>query len=267
MASIDALLASVKEVKKAVNSVEGKQVFAKPLLASIHGLANTYFSQTRADIASRLHDSTSLSSADEVFQSLASLSRKHPSKEKCLSALTSARQALVSLEGLTLSHSAHQSAGRQSRTDELIISTLSELCPSAALAYQQALIDLAQPERHSWRGPATDLREALRETLDLLAPDAEVEKMPGYRHESDAKRPTMKQKARYILRNRGLSSGQLATPESAITGLEDMLGGLTRSVYTRSSVSTHTPTTKEEVVRVHAWVRLVLCELLELPLT
>jgi hypothetical protein len=77
------------------------------------------------------------------------------------------------------------------------------------------------------------LREALRETLDVLAPDTDVEKMPGYRHEGDAKRPTMKQKTRYILKNRGASSGQLAAPETAIAGLEDMLGGLTRSVYTR----------------------------------
>jgi hypothetical protein len=37
------------------------------------------------------------------------------------------------------------------------------------------------------------------------------------------------------------------------------------SVYNRSSLSTHTATGKKEVIRVHAWVRLVLCDLLEVP--
>jgi hypothetical protein len=57
----------------------------------------------------------------------------------------------------------------------------------------------------------------------------------------------------------------MAVPENAVQGVEDILGGITRSVYNRSSISTHTPTDKKEVVRVHAWVRLVLCDLLEVP--
>jgi hypothetical protein len=90
--------------------------------------------------------------------------------------------------------------------------------------------------------------------------------MPGYKLEPDAKRPTMKQKVRYILRKRGFGSGQLAASESAVEGVEGIVGGLVRSVYTRSSVSTHTATERSEVNRIHAWVRLVLCELLELPI-
>jgi hypothetical protein len=76
----------------------------------------------------------------------------------------------------------------------------------------------------------------------------------------------MKQKAKYILKNRGLKGGQLSNPETVITNIEEMIGGVVRSVYTRSSVSTHTTTSREEVVRVYSWVRLVLCELLEIPL-
>lgn len=57
----------------------------------------------------------------------------------------------------------------------------------------------------------------------------------------------------------------MAAPESAVQGVEDILGGITRSVYNRTSISTHTATDKKEVVRVHAWVRLVLCDLLEVP--
>ena len=56
------------------------------------------------------------------------------------------------------------------------------------------------------------------------------------------------------------------TPRECCTRNREYVGGLTRSVYTRSSVSTHTPTERIEITRVHAWVWVVLCELLELPL-
>ena len=105
----------------------------------------------------------------------------------------------------------------------------------------------------------------MRETLDVLAPDDGVSTMPNFKLERDARGPTMKQKVRYILKNRGMASGAIATPEAAVEGVEEMVGGLTRSVYNRSSVSTHTATSRTEVTRVHAWVRVVLCELLEIP--
>ena len=90
--------------------------------------------------------------------------------------------------------------------------------------------------------------------------------MEGYKPEPEAKRPTMRQKVRFILKNRGMSSGQIAAPEDAVKGVEEMLGGLTRSVYTRSSVSTHTPTSRKEVVTLHSYVRVVMSELLEVPI-
>lgn len=139
------------------------------------------------------------------------------------------------------------------------------MCPSAGAAYSQAMEDLSAQTRESWRGPATDLREALRETLDVLAPDQEVQNAPGFKLERETRGPTMKQKVRYILKSRGTPSGAMTAPESAVQGIEDIVGGLTRSVYTRSNISTHTSTDKNEVIRVHAWVRLVFCDLLEVP--
>ena len=203
---------------------------------------------------------------DRIFQELHSISRKNPSKNKCLELLKSAKRLLVECEGATILQSSRHHAGHKSPADELIVATLDEICPTASLAYQQALADLNQEQRLSWRGPATDLREALRETLDILAPDNDIEASPNFKLEQDAKRPTMKQKVRYILKNRGINSGAFAPPENAVQGIEEVIGSLTRSVYTRSSVSTHTSTDRSEVARVHAWVRLVLCELLELPL-
>ena len=46
--------------------------------------------------------------------------------------------------------------------------------------------------------------------------------------------------------------------------VEERVGALARSVYTRSSLSTHVGTTKQEVQQVKAYVDVVLSELLEI---
>jgi hypothetical protein len=149
-------------------------------------------------------------------------------------------------------------------TDRRIIVIMQGLVPTAALAYEQALLDMAAGGRLSWRGPATDLREALRETLDHLAPDPEVTQQPGFKLESNASGPTMKQKVRYVLRRRGNQRAAVEASEAAVDSVESALGTFVRSVYTRSSVSTHTATGRDEVIRVRDFVRVALCELLEI---
>jgi hypothetical protein len=148
-------------------------------------------------------------------------------------------------------------------TDQLIIDALQKDLPSAARSYEQALTDLAGVERLSWRGPATDLREALRETLDHLAPDNEVEKQSDYKHEAETDGPTMKQKVRYVLRKRSATSPTEDSTTSAAEAVEATMGTFVRSVYRRSAVSTHTPTDRTEVFRVRDLVRAVLVELLQ----
>jgi hypothetical protein len=149
-------------------------------------------------------------------------------------------------------------------TDRQIIETLRRLVPSAALAFEQGLIDLATQNRLSWRGPATDLREAMREAVDYLAPDDEVTAQAGFKLEPDSTGPTMKQKVRYVLRQRGKSRTAIESTETAVEAVEAAVASFVRSVYTRSSVSTHTPTDRTEVTRVRNFVRIALCELLEI---
>jgi hypothetical protein len=144
-----------------------------------------------------------------------------------------------------------------------ILATLRRLLPSAALSYEQALLDLRGGPRLSYRGTAVELREALRETLDHLAPDADVMRAPGFKLEKDASRPTMKQKAAFILKARGAVSGAISTPKDAIQRVEDASASLARSVYTRGSVSTHVATTREEVLTMKPYVDGVLAELLQ----
>jgi hypothetical protein len=253
-------LDDLEGLRKALARVSSRQVGSPSIKALMHDVASRYFSSVQPT----LH-AVDASEVNKIFQSLHASSRVSPSTQKCRDLIKTARRLLVALEGQTLA-APRKSSNQSSPADTLIISTLNELCPSASLAYQQALIDIAAGDRLSWRGPATDLREALRETLDILAPDSDVMAVQGFKLEADTKRPTMKQKVRFVLKNRGMPSGALEPPESAVAGVEDIVGGLTRSVYTRSSVSTHTATTRTEATRVLAWVRLVVCELLEIPL-
>ncbi len=258
--SVEALLEETDQIRRAVRGGPGEQIQSASDCEKIRSLCAAYF-VARAELGS----SEDAIAADEIFKELHSAARGKPRRAKVIDRLSKAKQLLVRLEGAAMTSAAAKSAGRRTETDRLIIETLREICPTAAGAYSQALADLSAERRESWRGPATDLREALREALDVLAPDPEVTKDPGFRLEKDAHRPTMKQKVRFILKKREIPHGAMAAPENAVQGVEDILGGITRSVYNRSSLSTHTPTDKNEVVRVHAWVRLVFCDLLEIP--
>ena len=259
-AAVEVLLKETDQLRRALKSGPGAQIQASSDCEKMRTLCALYFA-TRSELA----DSEDALAADGVFKELHSAARRKPSRAKVVDRLTTAKQLLVKLEGAELTSAAAKSAGRRTATDQLIIETLRDVCPNAAAAYSQALADLGADKRASRRGPATDLREALRETLDVLAPDDEVTKETGFKLEKDAHRPTMKQKVRYILKKRGIPHGAMAAPESAVQGIEEILGGITRSVYNRTSISTHTATDKNEVIRVHAWVRLVLCDLLEVP--
>lgn len=66
--------------------------------------------------------------------------------------------------------------------DDRILAALEMLAiEGPARSYRQAALDLDGEERISWRGTVADLREALREVLDFLAPDAQVMGQPGFR--------------------------------------------------------------------------------------
>ena len=259
-AGIDALLKKADQLRRSLKSGPGTQVQASSDCEKIRKLCSIYF-----DARSQLVDSEDALAADRVFEALHTAARGKPSRAKVVDRLAKAKQLLVKLEGVALASATARLAGRRTATDKLIIETLRDVCPSAAAAYSQALVDLGADKRNSWRGPATDLREALRETLDVLAPDDDITNEAGFKPEKDAYRPTMKQKVRYMLNKRETPHGAMAAPETAVQGIEQIVGGMTRSVYNRTSISTHTATNKKEVIRVHAWVRLVFCELLEVP--
>jgi hypothetical protein len=119
-------------------------------------------------------------------------------------------------------------------------------------------------KRVSFRGPALELREVLREVLDHLAPDVDVIAAPGFRLEKDRKGPTMAQKVRFILKARGSGKTTAATPEDSVSTVDAIVGDLTRSVYTLGSIATHVASERRQVVQVKRYIDAVLHDILEI---
>lgn len=258
---VTALLGDVERERKSLNAVRSPQLHSSQARASLHDLAEKYFRDIRPALEGPASASDHRDAVDAAMQELLALCHKHGSVAKYKELLRRAKAHLIHLDTGLIAR--RQGGGIRSESDIRIVTTLRALLPSAAASYEQALSDLDEDTRLSWRGPATDLREALRETLDHLAPDADVQAAPGYKTEPNTTGPTMKQKVRYILKNRGQSKSVSSTTEDAVVAIDEAIGSFVRSVYTRSSVSTHTPTDKREVLRIQELVRVVLGELLE----
>ena len=165
---------------------------------------------------------------------------------------------------LVINHGAQRPAGQTSADDTRIVQTLAEMVPTAAASYQQAMLDLVDTNRVSFRGPALELRESLREILDYLAPDDDVMGVDGFKLEPERKKPTMKQKMRFILRARGRSKSESVVPENTANAIDAMIAELARSVYDKSSVATHVATSRRNVDQVKRYVGALLHDILEI---
>jgi hypothetical protein len=263
--SLKGFIQSIEKVRKDLNAVSGAQLQSQTKRDSIRSLVELYFKEVRPSLVSDKEQSLTIKQVDDDLQTLLSMCHKKGTVKGYRNLLMSVKKNLITLDAqVILSKAVGVQTQQIDSTDEQIVITLQRLVPSAALSYQQAVVDLQTDIRFSWRGPATDLRESLRETLDCLAPDSDVKAMAGYKQSADTHGPTMKQKVQFILKNRGIAKTISAPAEAAVEGVEEAIGTFVRSVYSRSSISTHTPTDKAEVLRVRDFVRVALCELLEI---
>jgi len=235
---------------------------------AVRDYVDTYFRTERPALIAGGLSSQDVRYLDDQLQGLLRLTQGRVAKKDYLALLKRARNSLNSLE-LNALPGAGQFARipgtRLGDQDRRIVATLERVCPTAATSYLQALSDFQTDDRQSWRGTAVELREALRETVDTLAPDAEVEGEPGFRLEKDAKRPIMRQKVAFLLRSRRQSKAAISTVTKTIEAVEEQTGRVVRSVYDRSSASVHGSSARDEVVRVKRYVATVLAELLEIP--
>jgi hypothetical protein len=154
-----------------------------------------------------------------------------------------------------------------SQIEAAILQTLDKLLPLTALSYRQAIHDLADQKRYSYRGVAAEFREVHREVLDYLAPDKDVMEASGFKLEKDQTKPTMKQKAVHILKARGLNDTQRKPATDAIAIIEGAVGSLARAAYNVGSLATHISTERAEVLTFKGYVDALMAQLLEIHKT
>lgn len=258
-----ALGEELETLRKVVKAARGVNISAREDRDLASETAQLYFRQNRGHIEPVVAEE--LQALDRAFQAILTLSSSTNRKTSYVKHLKAIQKLYPRITGkLALGGATSQNDKPViSPDDQTIASTLEGLVPNAARSFKQALIDLTDTKRFSYRGPAVELREALRETLDYLAPDKEVVKMTGYKQEPDTKGPTMKQKVRFILRARGLKDE--TAPEQAASAVEEIVGGFARSVYTMSNTGTHGSKERADVLRIRRYVIVVLHDILALP--
>jgi len=257
----------LKKIRSLLNRARAKQVRAQSIISSSKNLVTQYFNNTRPLFQLNGLDNESLSGLDNWMQQLLILTQKSSLKSRYNRIVKSIGQELNGIEVAlvdTSTDSPSPSIPNLDGKEMRIFTTLASLVESASLSYKQACLDLRDNTRCSYRGAAAELRETLREILDHLAPDKEVIGQQNFKSEKNRTKPTMKQKVRYVLKSRGQNKSQTEAPESAVALVEEKVGDLARSVYNRSSVSTHISTSKPEVQQIKAYVDVVLGELLEI---
>jgi hypothetical protein len=265
--SWQSLLASLTELQRAIGRVTAVNVNAASARESARSLVQGYFRQARPDLLNVGVADEDLEVLDGQMQRLLQLANGRNAKSSYTRLLGEVRRGLQELELLRerrLGDQRREGPIVASSIETRIIETLRELVPSAALSYEQALRDLnASADRVSFRGTAVELREALRETLDHLAPDEVVMAAQGFRLEQNQTGPTQKQKVRFILRSRRVPEGARKAPEDAATLIDELVAGVARASYQRGSLATHVASTEHEVRQLKMYVDSVLAELLQ----
>jgi len=257
-------LASDIRKGKAVN-VNSKSIKEAAVAAGSH-----YFKECRAEALQILNDGQALADLDEDWQRLIRLAHGNNSKKSYLSLVKSLLKKTTDLTVATHVYLTPPAPSRAtkigySQAEEILLATLDSLIPTAAQSYRQGLHDLSfQDNRFSYRGTASEFREALRETLDILAPDEDVTKQTWFKQEPNCHGPTMKQKVRFILASRGKNRTQRLAAEKSVDVIESLCGEVARAVYDRASLSTHVQTTKNEVIQMKRYLDAVLFDVLEI---
>lgn len=140
---------------------------------------------------------------------------------------------------------------------------LHEKSESLANSYAQVKIDIASDDRLSWAGTAHEIREILATLLRILAPDDVVTSQQWYKPEPNTSGPTQKQRVTYILKSRRAGSSENNVVEQ-ITSLDDMVGNIVRSTYSRASDAAHRFKERQEVLKILRYFEAFAYDLLNL---
>lgn len=263
LAALDEMAERVAVLSRAANSGRAKYLAVSEVQPVARAIATTYFEFIRSDLDAVKSRAGLVEEIDFVVQQILQLASGAREKQAYIGQLNELRPYLLEAT-VDLMKSRGTAQLVLSQTERAILDTLAALLPRSAASYEQALRDIAQGARVSWRGTATELRETLRDVIDHLAPDDKVSAAPNFQLEADQKRPTQRQKVRYILKARRSPSAAVAVAEASLNTVEEAVATLARSTYQRGSASTHVGTTGKEIKSLKRYVDALLAELLEI---
>jgi hypothetical protein len=259
--AFDEIDAHVTALAKLATSGRSKYIQSPDVQPITRALAKIYFEAVRAELEIAKNRGGLVDEIDFVVQGLLQLSTNTREKQAYIGHLNELRPLLLEAT-VDLMKSRGTPRLVISAIERTILDTLTAMLPRTAAAYEQALRDIAQAQaRVSWRGTAAELREALREVIDHLAPDDKVMAVPGFQLEKDQKGPTQKQKVRFVLRARRSPS---AVAESSLGTIDEAVAALARSAYQGGSASTHVGTSSKEIRNLKRYIDALLGELLEI---
>jgi hypothetical protein len=264
LTALDQISEDIVRLAAAVTSIRTKAVQPLIVQPAARAIARTYFESVRPELSVVQNRSGLVEDIDYVLQSLLQLATAPREKEAYLGQIAEVRPYLLEAT-VDIMKARGSPVLILSQTERSILDTLAKMLPASAASYEQALLDIAQGKRVSWRGSATELREVLREAIDHLAPDAKVTASTGFHLEQGQSLPTQKQKVRFILRARKSNSAAVAVAEASLNTVDESVAALARSTYQRGSASTHATTNASEIRNLKRYVDALLAELLEIP--
>jgi len=263
--SLKQLQGRIAVLHSSLRKLRTKQLSRTDIKDELRSCVHDYFAEFRPQFIAIAQRKIDLTSLDALMQDLLRAVQRRGLVSIYLNVIRAIKENLHELELILVT--SRSDSGAEPSGDlkhGLILKTLAKVCPPAATSFAQGLSDLNEQIRKSWRGTTVEFREALREVLDVMAPDEAVSSQPGFKLEPDTHGPTMRQKATFILRSRRLAKNQVKAAVDAIDVTEGLVGKFVRSVYDRSSFGAHGNVSRDEAIRVRDYVTLVLTELLEI---
>lgn len=151
--------------------------------------------------------------------------------------------------------------GPLSGRDAHILTRLRRLSPSLADSLEQALKDINDHTRISYVGPAGEVREVMRATVQQLVSDEDVRKQPWFQgiEQGGKRNPSQAERIRLAVQQRGGSNDQVKGTDELI---DKLVGQIGRQTYSAGSSALHAGTLQAEVRKLTGWVFALLDEVL-----
>lgn len=257
--------AALKNLQSRLRKSKGRTVSLEEIRTLSKSVANLWVHDISPLARLASNNESALQSIDSLMDQLVSHTLRTTKKEVYL---TTVRDALSIYDKQIFVHLHRQVgavlSGSVSVGDNSIVDALAKISESLVAGYQQVHKDLADESRISWRGPADEIREVLRELLESLAPDDAVKKASWYKQEPNTEGPTQAQRAKFALEQRAAQSHRVNAAQETVNLVEQSVSRLVRKTFQRANNAAHTSQDRDEVKRILGYFDLLAKDLLGL---